>query len=271
MEASAALFHPDEMMHTYVSRPMTFPDFTKPPVVEVVCGVLFDPPVEFMFPHIGQFSERLGREFPNISEVNSLPPVIETFKDRERVLRPDGNANSERSVGEDALTMAQSATMGLESIFSGGPATDGVETFTLLSSRGQSATVPSNATVNEAVKFDETELPLERGVFLPETLRDALAIPGREAYPEAAAAAAFVLAGLADYLTGPLRVAVTRAGNVALTYRRDRRYANLECDSDGDVVLTLTDRARDDEGEAVVVTGKRPSMLATRIQRFLER
>lgn len=61
---------------------MTFPDFTKPPVVEVVCGVLFDPPVEFMLPHIGRFSERLGREFPNISEVNSLPPVIETFKDR---------------------------------------------------------------------------------------------------------------------------------------------------------------------------------------------
>lgn len=82
MEASAALFHPHEMMHTYVIRPMTFPDFTKPPVVEVVCGVLFDPPGGFMLPHIGQFSKRLGHEFPKISEVNSLPPVVETFKDR---------------------------------------------------------------------------------------------------------------------------------------------------------------------------------------------
>lgn len=167
--------------------------------------------------------------------------------------------------------MAQSATMGLESIFSGGPTADGVETFTLLSSRGQSASAPSNATVNQAVKFNETESPPERGVFLPDALRDALAIPGREAYPEATAAGAFVLAGLTDYLSGPPQVAVTRAGNVALTFSRDRRYANLECDSDGDVVLTLTDRATDDEAEAIVVTGERPSVLATRIQTFLER
>lgn len=61
---------------------MTFPDFTKPPVVEVVCGVLFVPPGGFMLPHIGRFSERLGDEFSKITEVNSLPPVIETFKDR---------------------------------------------------------------------------------------------------------------------------------------------------------------------------------------------
>lgn len=167
--------------------------------------------------------------------------------------------------------MAQSATMGLESIFSGGPAADGVETFTLLSSRGQSAIAPSNATVNQAVRFDETDSPPERGVFLPDALRDALAIPGREAYPEATAAAASVLSGLADYLSGPPRVAVTRSGNVALTFSRDRRYANLECDSDGDVVLTLTDRSTDDEAEAVVVTGERPRVLATRIQTFLER
>lgn len=167
--------------------------------------------------------------------------------------------------------MAQSATMGLESIFSGGPAADGEETFTLLSSRGQPASAPSNATVNHAVKFDETESRPERGVFLPDALRDALAITGREAYPEAVAAAAFALAALADYLSGPLRVAVTRAGNVALTYSRERRYANLECDSDGDVVLTLTDRATDDEAEATMVTGERPSVLAARIQTFLER
>lgn len=167
--------------------------------------------------------------------------------------------------------MAQSATMGLESIFFGGPAADGVETFTLLSSRGQPASAPSNATVNQAVRLDETESRPERGVFLPDALRHALAIPGREPYPEAAAAAALVLAGLADYLSGPPRVAVTRSGNVALTFSRDRRYANLECDSDGDVVLTLTDRSTDDEAEAFVVTGERASVLATRIQTFLER
>jgi hypothetical protein len=72
-------------------------------------------------------------------------------------------------------------------------------------------------------------------------------------------------------LSGPLRVAVTRAGNVALTFSRGRRYANLECDEDGDVILTLTDRATYDEAEALVVTGEHPSVLATRIQNFLER
>lgn len=106
---------------------------------------------------------------------------------------------------------------------------------------------------------------------MPDALRDALAIPGREAYPEAAVAAATMLSGLADYLNGPLRVAVTRTGNVALTFGRDRRYANLECDSDGNVVLTLTDRSTDAEAEAIVVTGAHPSVLATRIQTFLER
>ena len=37
---------------------MTFPFFTKSPVVEGVCGVLFDPPVEFMLPRIKTFLER---------------------------------------------------------------------------------------------------------------------------------------------------------------------------------------------------------------------
>ncbi len=60
---------------------MTLPDFAKPPVVEVVCGVLFDAP-EFSLPHIGRFWERL-EGFNRVSEVPPLAPVVETFGTRQ--------------------------------------------------------------------------------------------------------------------------------------------------------------------------------------------
>jgi hypothetical protein len=47
--------------------------------------------------------------------------------------------------------------------------------------------------------------------------------------------------------------AVTRSGEVILTFSRGRRYAIVNADADGDLVLTLTDRATNKEADARVL------------------
>jgi hypothetical protein len=49
-------------------RPIDLPDFTNPPVTEVVLGVQFNSIERFLAPHVGLFWQRLVPEFPDVEE-----------------------------------------------------------------------------------------------------------------------------------------------------------------------------------------------------------
>jgi len=49
------------------------PSFGKPPVIEVVCGVQFEPVEGLLAPHLGSFWDQIRSEFPRCREV---PPLI---------------------------------------------------------------------------------------------------------------------------------------------------------------------------------------------------
>jgi uncharacterized protein (TIGR04255 family) len=51
--------------------------FERPPVVEVVCGVLFDTRQPFRGTHIGLYTQLIRKDFPRIDEAPPVPPVIE--------------------------------------------------------------------------------------------------------------------------------------------------------------------------------------------------
>lgn len=51
--------------------------FGKPPVVEVVFGVLYDPAPPLMSAHVGGFWQRVSGDFPGIQDAAPLNPVIE--------------------------------------------------------------------------------------------------------------------------------------------------------------------------------------------------
>jgi uncharacterized protein (TIGR04255 family) len=51
--------------------------FEAPPVMEVVCGVLFGSLSDFRVPHVGLFWNLVRSEFPLIDEVPPLPPQLE--------------------------------------------------------------------------------------------------------------------------------------------------------------------------------------------------
>jgi uncharacterized protein (TIGR04255 family) len=52
--------------------------FERPPVVEVVCGVLFGALAGLRTAHVGVFWEQIRQEFPSVDEAPPLAPVIET-------------------------------------------------------------------------------------------------------------------------------------------------------------------------------------------------
>lgn len=61
------------------SNSSALPDFDKPPVVEVVCGVHFKPLKKIISPHIGLLWEKFKSDFPKCREVPLLRSVIERF------------------------------------------------------------------------------------------------------------------------------------------------------------------------------------------------
>lgn len=65
------------------------PVFQKPPVVETVYGVQFDPLSEFRNGHLGAFWCMLGPEWPHVADTALLPPARELFGD-ERLWAPVG-------------------------------------------------------------------------------------------------------------------------------------------------------------------------------------
>lgn len=76
---------------------------------------------------------------------------------------------------------------------------------------------------------------------------------GTPAAPAAMSRAYAVLATAGRLCMRPDRVAITRSSGVAVTFARGRRYSIFECDAEGDVVLTLTDRASDREADTYLV------------------
>ena len=51
-----------------------FPDFDRPPVDEVSCGIRFEPLVNFKIPHVGLFWERFRKDYPVIEHVQPIAP-----------------------------------------------------------------------------------------------------------------------------------------------------------------------------------------------------
>lgn len=60
-------------------RPL--PEYSLPPVTEVVCGTLFKALEGLQMPHIGLLWDRFRTEYPTCQEVAPLLPVIERFTD----------------------------------------------------------------------------------------------------------------------------------------------------------------------------------------------
>jgi uncharacterized protein (TIGR04255 family) len=55
------------------------PDYEKPPVIEVVCGILFKHIPSLLYPHIGLLWNSYREEYSECREVAPLDPVIERF------------------------------------------------------------------------------------------------------------------------------------------------------------------------------------------------
>lgn len=55
------------------------PNFEKPPVIEVVCGILFKPINSLLVPHFGLLWEKFRDEYPTCREVPPLNPLLEQY------------------------------------------------------------------------------------------------------------------------------------------------------------------------------------------------
>ena len=55
------------------------PQYDNPPVVELVCGILFENLPKFLAPHIGLLWESFRTEYSNLRQMMPLAPVIERF------------------------------------------------------------------------------------------------------------------------------------------------------------------------------------------------
>jgi len=54
--------------------------YKNPPVIEVVCGILFKPIKTFLAPHFGLLWEEFKPDYPTCQEVSPLAPVVEKFE-----------------------------------------------------------------------------------------------------------------------------------------------------------------------------------------------
>ncbi len=63
----------------------SLPDYERPPVIEVVCGILFKSIDKLLAPHLGLLWEKYKTEYPVCREVPPLAPVIERFEEAPRI------------------------------------------------------------------------------------------------------------------------------------------------------------------------------------------
>ena len=55
------------------------PDYDNPPVIEVVCGILFKDLEKLLAPYVGILWEKFRDDYPNVQEVSPLAPIAESF------------------------------------------------------------------------------------------------------------------------------------------------------------------------------------------------
>ena len=67
-------------MEPSTNQGRNFPDYENPPVIEVVCGLLFKPLRKFLTPHVGLLWEQYKPEYTECSEVAPLDAEIERFE-----------------------------------------------------------------------------------------------------------------------------------------------------------------------------------------------
>lgn len=65
-----------------LSTLQSLPEYEKPPVVEVVCGILFEPIDTLLVPYFGLLWEKFKAEYSNCQEVAPLIPTIEYFDEQ---------------------------------------------------------------------------------------------------------------------------------------------------------------------------------------------
>ncbi|MBI3467594.1 MAG: TIGR04255 family protein [Planctomycetes bacterium] len=69
------------------TRPMqsrSLPKFRRPPVIETIIGVQFDPLPKFRNAHLGAFWTTLGQDWPRVSDAPTLEPQFERFGEGDR-------------------------------------------------------------------------------------------------------------------------------------------------------------------------------------------
>lgn len=64
-----------------MNKQIALPEYKSPPVIEVVCGVLFKPLEGLLAPHLGVLWERFRADYPVLQEQPPLAPVFERFDD----------------------------------------------------------------------------------------------------------------------------------------------------------------------------------------------
>jgi hypothetical protein len=69
----------------------------------------------------------------------------------------------------------------------------------------------------------------------------------------------------------PHRLTVASSGSIHFYFIRDRKIASFECDVDGDIILTLSDRSQDVEAEAYVVTDVAPQSALSKVLEFIRK
>ena len=68
-------------------RSDALPEFEKPPLVEVVCDIQFEPLENLIVPHIGLFWDSIKKDFPQINQFEPILPIFEDFSNPYSKLR----------------------------------------------------------------------------------------------------------------------------------------------------------------------------------------
>jgi len=64
---------------TTIDRP-SYPEYENPPLIEVVCGVVFQPIQSLLTPYIGLLWEKFRRDYPDCRELPPLTPSLELYE-----------------------------------------------------------------------------------------------------------------------------------------------------------------------------------------------
>src|SRR6266545_3182497 len=65
------------------------PEYGRPPVNEVVCGVLFKSLDHFLTPYLGRLWDSFKGEYPTCEEAPPIIPIVETFGERRTQSKPE--------------------------------------------------------------------------------------------------------------------------------------------------------------------------------------